>query len=103
MAIGKDPAELRELLSRLDRALEVAYGRMGPGAHVDDVLEARIRIREIQSRREHVILRLRTLAEAAAQTEADSEAAARALKDSGERPSVEEDALPRDEAGVRRA
>ena len=61
MGIGSDPAALRELLSSLDRALEAHEKTTTSGACVDDVLDARVRVREIQSRRELVLRRLAIL------------------------------------------
>jgi hypothetical protein len=61
MGIGSDAVALRALLATLDQALLAARVALAGGAGVDEVLDARIRIREIQARRELVARRLAAL------------------------------------------
>ena len=62
MGIGSNASALRALLASLDRDLETAYERITPPpGRVEEVLDARIRIRELQTRRELVVRRLAEL------------------------------------------
>lgn len=69
MEIANDEAALHELLAKLERELDIAYATISPAALAprgdedtrDGAMEIRIRIRELQMRRELVVARLATL------------------------------------------